>query len=275
MFCFCGAIILLDNITNKDSLYDAAQYQRSYKLKIADLRGTIYDCRSVPIVNRCKKLIAAVVPSKNIFNELSDAVPISKRSYLWEKISLSQPFSIEVNKAVNCPGIQTFEVPIRYSGAVQAAHIIGYLSGDEHGVYGIEKAYDNYLKEDEGDICIRYSVDASNRLLSGGNGFVENKSYLVSKGVILNIDCRIQELAEEVSNKYLSKGAVIVTEVPNCEIRAIASFPSFEPQGVSKYLNDNNSPMINRAFSQYSFGSIFKLVTAAAALENGIDESIK
>lgn len=275
MLCFCAGIVLLNNITTKESLYDAAVYQRSYKLKVADVRGTVYDCRGIPLINRTKKLIAAIVPGTRVFNELSSAISSDRVSELWKKLSLSEPFTVEVDRAIDCPEVKTFEVPIRYSGVVPATHIIGYLSGDNVGISGIEKAYDDYLKGDRSEICIRYSVDASNRLLSGGSGFVEDRSYFVTKGIMLNIDCRIQKLVEEVSNKYLSKGAVVITEVPNCEIRAIVSLPGFDPQGVSKYLNDENSPMINRAFSQYSFGSIFKLVTAATALENGIDESFQ
>lgn len=275
MFCFCLSIMMLDNISTKDVLYDAAAYQRSYRLKIAEVRGTIYDCRKYPLVNRSRKLVAAVVPGTRIFNELSNSVSEPQISELWKKLSSSEPFSIEVNKKINCSGVKTFEVPVRYSGVVPAAHIVGYLSGDGKGISGIEKAYDDYLCGGKNDICVRYSVDASNRLLSGEDSFTDDKSYLTTKGVVLNIDQRLQSLAEEVSNKYITKGAVIITEVPDCEIRAMVSLPGFMPQAVAKYLNDKDSPLINRALSQYSFGSIFKLVTSAAALEDGIDEGLQ
>lgn len=275
MFCFCGSILMLDNISTQDVLHDAAAYQRSYKLKISSVRGTIYDFRFIPLVNRTKKLIAAVVPGTRISDVLSKSVEEDKIPELWKKLSLSEPFSIEVNKTINCSGVKTFEVPIRYSNIVLATHIIGYLSNENKGVFGIEKAYDDYLDCGNRDISVRYSVDASNHLLSGGDSFADDKSYLLTKGVILNIDQRLQELTEEIANKYISKGAVIITEVPGCEIRAMASFPGFMPQAVAKYLNDENSPLINRALMPYSFGSIFKLVTAAAALENGISENFQ
>lgn len=275
MFLFCMSMILLNDISTKDVLYTAAAGQRSYKLKITDVRGTIYDCNKVPLVNRARKLVAAVTPGTRISNELTDAASNLKASELWEKLSSSEPFIVEVNKNVNCSGIKTFEVPIRYSGVVQAAHIIGYLSGDSKGVSGIEKAYDGFLDNGDNDVCVRYNVDATNRLLLGGQGIVDDKSYLITKGVVLNLDYRIQMLAEQIANKYINKGAVIVTEVPNCEIRALVSLPSFTPQCVSQYLKDKNSPLINRTFAQYSFGSIFKLVTAAAALESGVNENFQ
>ncbi len=272
MFCFCMCIIVLDNISTKDVLHDAAAYQRLYKLKIAQARGTIYDFRLIPLVNRSKKLIAAVVPGQDTISAISQVVKESNLAEVWKEISLNKPFAVEVEKNIQCSGIQTFEVPIRYSINAKAAHIIGYVSRDNKGVCGIEKAYDDYLDSKQNDICICYNVDALNHLLLGAQGFRNDRSYMLSKGIVLNIDKRLQDLAEEIANKYITKGAVVITEVPNCEIRAIASFPSFSPQNVEKYLDDKNSPMINRAFSLYSFGSIFKLITAAAALESGINE---
>jgi Cell division protein FtsI/penicillin-binding protein 2 len=273
MLCFCISIFRLENLSTQDVLSDAAAYQRSYKLKVSSVRGTIYDCRLHPLVNKTKKLMAAVVPETKIFDALSGAVSEERSADLWKKLSNSEPFLIEVNKNINCSGVKTFEIPVRYSSIVPAAHIIGYLSSENKGIAGIEKAYDDYLYCKEQDICVRYSVGASNKLLFGGDSFTDDKSYLLSKGVILNIDQRLQSLVEEVANKYISKGAVIITEVPDCEIRAAASFPGFTPLSVSKYLNDEDSPLINRVLMPYSFGSVFKLVTAAAALENGISEN--
>lgn len=275
MVCFCIAIFRLDNLSNQEILHDAAVYQRSYKLKISSVRGTIYDCRLTPIVNKTKKLIAAVVPETKIFGDLSAAVSEERLGDLWKNLSRNEPFVIEVNKNINCSGVKTFEIPIRYSSIVPAAHIIGYLSNESKGISGIEKAYDDYLCCTEQDICVRYSVGASNQLLFGGNSFTDDKSYLLTKGVVLNIDQRLQSLTEEVANKYISKGAVIITEVPGCEIRAISSFPGFMPLSISKYLNDEDSPLVNRVLMSYNFGSIFKLVTAAAALEKGISENFE
>ena len=54
------------------------------------------------------------------------------------------------------------------------------------------------------------------------------------------------------------------------EIRESLSYPDFDITNLSEYVDNENSPFINRAFSAYSLGSIFKLVTSAAALEQGI-----
>ena len=271
MFLFCMSMILIGDISGRERLYYAASGQRSYKLKVTDVRGTIYDCNKVPLVNRSRKLIAAITPGTQISSEIVEAVPNFKVDELWKKLSLRQPFTIEVNKNLKFSGIKVFNVPVRYDGIISAAHIIGYVSGDGKGVSGIEKAYNEYLENEGEDVCVRYMVDASNRLLSGGKGIVDDKSYLINKGVMLNIDCKMQVIAEQIANKYISKGAVIITEVPGCEIRALASLPTFTAQNIPQYLNDKNSPLVNRAFAPYSFGSIFKLITASAALESGIN----
>ncbi len=270
MFAFCVAFFFLDYLANKENLHDAALSQQYYKLKISDVRGEIYDCRNISLVNKAKKLVAAAIPSTETLSVLTPAVDAKKQRELYEKCSQNMPFTIEITKQVNSPFVKVFEVPVRYSGITPAAHIIGYLSGDKKGVCGIEKAFDDYLAGKEHDIYVTYGVDASGKILPGEKEFTEDKSYFKSKGIVLNIDSRIQALAEETANKYINRGAVVVSEVPNCEIRAVASFPGFTPQNVSEYLNDKNSPLLNRSLCAFNLGSIFKLVTSAAALEKGI-----
>ncbi len=273
MLFFCAAFFSLDYISNKEKLNDAALSQQSYKLKITDVRGTIYDCRNIPFVNSQKKLIAAVIPCIESLTALTPAVQESQKADLYKKCSKSTPFIIEVSQKVDSPYVKIFEIPVRYAGVTLASHIIGYLSGEKQGVSGIEKIYNDYLSGDNHEIFVKYNIDAAGKILPGKKELTEDKSYLKSKGVVLNIDSRIQALTEEVANKYISRGAVMVVEVPNCEIRACASFPGFLPNNVQESLSDKNSPLLNRIMCSFNLGSIFKLVTSSAALEKGISEN--
>lgn len=278
MSCFCFLFFVLDSISCKKNLRQAAMNQQSYKLKICDIRGTIYDCRNIPMVNTKKKIVAAAIPCLESLNILDPIINDSQREELYKKCSEKTPFVIQVNKNNNLDNkyVKFFEVPIRYSGVILAPHIIGYLSGNKTGVYGIEKAYDNYLscfsdENSNSEICVKYDTDASGKIIMGRENIIQDKLYCASQGVVLNLDSRIQAIAEEVANKYISRGAVIITEVPNCEIRASVSLPSFFPGDISSYLNNPNSPLLNRALCSFNLGSIFKLITSAVSLEKNIN----
>lgn len=275
MIMFCALIFILGSLSGGEQLCSAANNQRSYKLEIASVRGTIYDCKNIPLVNTRCKLIAAVVPEARVIDKLTKIISENALEKIREKFLTRMPFKIEVNKKISDKNIDIFEVPIRFTDITPASHMVGYLSGDDKGISGIEKAYDEILSNNGCKTTIKYSVDALNKLLPGAGKVIENKSYLYSKGVVLNIDKQIQELVEEVGNKYFSKGSIVLCEVPNCEIRAAASFPNFSQKNIVNYLDDKNSPLLNRSLCQYNLGSIFKLVTAAAALESGISEHFK
>lgn len=275
--CFMGFICLaffrLDCVSNKTNLRDAAVSQQSYALPIAVARGTIYDCRRIPLVNNKKNLVAAVIPCVEALSALTPVTAPEKASELYKKCSGKTPFITEITRRIESPYVKIFEISIRYTGVTLAPHIIGYLSAEREGLCGIEKAYNSHLSADNKKICVKYSVDATGKMLPGKKEIAEDRSYLNSRGVILNMDSRIQAITEETANKYISRGAVIVSQVPDCKIRACASFPSFLPGSVENYLNDKNSPLLNRAFCSFNLGSVFKLITSAAALENGISEN--
>ncbi|BED92337.1 MAG: penicillin-binding protein 2 [Candidatus Paraimprobicoccus trichonymphae] len=274
MFIICFLIISLENNSNLSSTANAANFQQSYNLKIANVRGNIYDCNFVSMVNKKKKIVASIIPSIETLNKISEVMPENKNINLLEIFSGNMPFILEITKKVKSKDIECFEIPIRYSGITRASHIIGYLSGDQKGVSGIEKSFDEYLHDKDDDINIKYIRTASNKLLMGGKNNIKNKNYKYSKGVVLNIDSKIQNIVEEVAGKYISDGVVIISEVPNCEIRAWASLPNFQPQNVAEYLSDKKSPLLNKGLCQFDLGSIFKLVTAATALENNINGNV-
>lgn len=166
-----------------------------------------------------------------------------------------------------------FWVNERYQEDQDAVHVIGYLDGDGNGVDGIEKAYNDYLA-DGGRLSAVYQVDALNQAISGTERTIDDTSQLQKKGVILTLDKEIQEIAQRAAEKYLTKGSVLVTEIPSCQIRASVSLPAYSPYEVADILNEKGAPLLNRAFSSYPVGSVFKLVVAAAALEKGVSTSL-
>lgn len=62
----------------------------------------------------------------------------------------------------------------------------------------------------------------------------------------------------------------MVMDLADGGLRVVASAPGFDPRNVAQSMDDPDSPLVNRAFGAYAVGSTFKLLVAAAALEQGV-----
>ncbi|MBQ4153308.1 MAG: penicillin-binding protein 2, partial [Oscillospiraceae bacterium] len=219
--------------------------------------------------------LASVLPSPQSAAALLEHVPMMSRNKVIEQLGKGELFVTELETPLreDTTELHTFPLYRRYGEEQIAVHIVGHMTnGNLDGGYGIEKAYDSFLKEHTATAKITYYLDALGRSIQGKPPTVQ-LDQRSNGGVVLTIDSEIQRIAEEVGEKYLSKGAVVVM-TPDGKIRASASFPSFDPNHLEKSLTDEeNKPMFNRAFASYNVGSTFKIVTAAAALESGIAPS--
>lgn len=144
------------------------------------------------------------------------------------------------------------------------AHILGY-SSYVYGKTGLELAYNNILLGKE------YGGDVLEVIFQGiKNGFKSNdrRGYDVK----LSIDKEAQEAAYKMLGN--DKGAVAAINPKTGEILALVSKPTFNPGLIDikfeEYNSDNKgTPFVNRASKgYYAPGSVFKIVTAAAAIEN-------
>src|SRR5919107_1292458 len=98
----------------------------------------------------------------------------------------------------------------------------------------------------------------------------------ISNNSVLTLDPELQELAyQELSANSTGRGAVVALNPKTGEILAMATSPSFDPNDVDENYPDlagaPNAPLVDRAAqSLYPPGSVFKVITAAAALEQGV-----
>ena len=237
---------------------------------IATIRGMIYDRNLTPLVNlryREKLLILpteeamGVLKKSGADNEtikaMSEGYFLIRDNDLNEKVYPSD--SIKVIKSYQ-----------RYASS-SLVHIIGYtdLSGD--GVCGIEKYFDDTLKSQGGTLQVIYSADATGRILTGEGVEIRNSGYYDYDGVVLTIDSDIQRICEEaLDNNHITKGAVVVMDVSTSQILASVSYPIYDRDNLSSSIDSPDAPFINRAFTQYPVGSVFKVVTAISAIENNI-----
>lgn len=271
-----GLIFKLYSISADENINQTAVNQSTYKLSVEKFRGTIYDCNNNALVNNGSiSTKATILPSVNSANILHNILSIEDMNNIYNLLSSGKPFLIDFPKSVNMinnQDIQCFNIQERYKNKSFCSHIIGYIDGYQKGVTGLELSYNDYLNDIDSEIAVSYKVDALGKAISEQNPKVKNTEYEKSKGVLTTIDKNIQEIIENVSKRHIKKGSVIVTEVPNCEIRAIMSLPTYSPLNLDAVLEDENSTaLFNRSLASYNLGSVFKLVTACAGLEDGIN----
>lgn len=265
------AILILRGVSGGEELAKTAELQSSYKLTVASTRGTIYDCNLNAMTGLEKQYAAAIVPSVQSTAALDRILPASQMQQVYETLSQGQPFVLKLPQKIEAKGMDVFTVDKRYSEHQEAAHILGYLNGTGEGAAGVEKAFNNVLSQGQGRITVSYRVDALNRVLAGEQEEISDTTSLGRSGVVLTLDQTLQTLAEQAADSTkLTKAGILILEVPSGKIRAMVSRPNFSPENVAAVLKSPDSPLLNRCMSAYSVGSVFKLVSAAAALEYGI-----
>ncbi|MCL2884458.1 MAG: penicillin-binding transpeptidase domain-containing protein, partial [Oscillospiraceae bacterium] len=246
----------------------AAQQQSRVVVTVAEARGTIYDRNMTPLVNDRYTYRAAVTPEAQAMSAVMGELDAAALQRLQQGrpvvVDLSQP-------APFADGLLQFRVPERYNGAILAPHVIGTLDDSGlHGASGAEQAFDDTLTADSGSITVAYTVDALGRPLANQTPEVTDTMDNAKAGVVLTLDARIQDIAEAAARRYMTKGAVVVTDPATGEILALVSLPDYQPTAMAKALANPDSPLLDRALSAYDCGSVFKIVSAASALENGI-----
>lgn len=271
MLVLSGLFLRIFLVATGEELQTVAHNQSSYALTVDKSRGMIYDCNFTPLVNTAESYVLGVSPSDEAQTALLRAVPYTKREALLTLFESGRPFLYRSETPyVDLPGVTPLTVRSRYEPQQIAAHVIGHLDGEGEGAYGIERAYNALLAEHSGTLRLTYAVDALRRPLGRVSPEITRNNYADREGVVLTIDEQIQRIAEEEGAKLIDRGAVVVMEADTGKLRAVASFPTFDPANVAASLDDPDSPLINRCFAAYNVGSTFKLCGVAAALEAGV-----
>lgn len=239
--------------------------QSSYRIEIAKLRGTIYDCNMVPITNNTYKTVAAVSPTPKGIMAISSCAEEVELKNTLETLKNNMPTVCTVKNTISGEGIAFSKVYEHTAENLSACHLIGYTDSSGHGVSGLELAYDDFLYSDK-KVSAVFTTNAIGDVLGGIEPYFENDLSVVNSGIVTTLDINIQNIAE-ISASKMNSGCVIVADVNNSKIRAMASVPTFDIDNIAESLQNENSPMLNRALSAYSVGSVFKPCVAAAAIE--------
>lgn len=273
LFCFViGALCVRVYTVCTDSTLASRTQSHYKKITLDTLRLPVYDSQGRRLLGAESENYLAAKPGEKSLSELNAILGEGDYNSLAPSLFKNSPSYICVGNK-NYPQTDsyiTLKKYVRYSDNQTAVHLLGYVNSDGDGVSGIERCCDSYLKTDI-SLYAGFLCDVNGKVV-GGADIVTDSRYNSSKGgVTLTLDSRIQHIAEEeLSVSGIKKGAVVICESRTGKIKASASVPTFDPNNVAASINDESSPLVNRALSSFAVGSVFKVAVAAAALESGI-----
>ncbi|MFA5564130.1 MAG: penicillin-binding protein 2, partial [Candidatus Caldatribacteriota bacterium] len=273
-------------------------------------RGEIYDKEGVLLITNRPSVNLSVIPAEVddyqlLSSEISTIIPVEE-SLIAEKFQRTKynPFqsqtikrdldkeqivAIEEQKYKFKGTILTVQPERKYLYDSLASHILGYVNeisvdelkstgyshlsgGDIVGKSGIERYYDSYLRGEKGNKEVE--IDALGREVLT----LEEIEPIAGNDIFLTIDSHLQAFIENMI--IGEKSAIIVSEVQTGKILAMVSQPGYNPNIFTQQISveqwqeisqSTENILCNRNIqSIYPPGSIFKLVTAIAVLEEGL-----
>jgi len=258
-----------------------AQRQQQRVIEITPKRGAIYDRNMHPLAMSIPVDSAFAVPAElgdqqlaarllsgvlGIPREVLEARLESSRSFVWIARKLP-PEKKEAVEALNLKGVYFQKENQRiYPKRDLAAHVLGFVDLDEKGLGGIEYQLDGQIRGKSEKIIVM--ADARQRWFDGGEAQRERGA-----NVILTLDEKVQyiaerELAAAMAKTHALAGTIIVMNPNNGEILGLANWPKFNPNVANEVPAEAR---MNRAVTAlYEPGSTFKLITLAAAFDQGI-----
>ena len=287
-------------------IFDAAYYQQKAKTlhererEIKAARGEIIDRNGKVLATNKAVCTISVIHSQitdpeRVIQVLADELGIEKEMIRKrvEKVSSREKIKTNVEKetgdrirAYELNGVKVDEDFKRYYPYGNlASKVLGFTGGDNQGIIGLEVKYENYLKGVNGMILT--TTDARGIELADT---LEDRVEPVSGDTLqVSLDYNIQEYAQQAAEKVMEEKqadavVILILNPKTGEIYACVNAPEFDlnapftlPEGTDAALNDEekqamlNQMWRNRSINDtYEPGSIFKVFTASAALEEGV-----
>ncbi len=190
----------------------------------------------------------------------------AKKQFMYVKRQLTPDETRRV-LALDLPGINLVTESRRfYPNRELAAHVLGYVGVDNKGLGGIEASYDSKIRGREGTLLVE--IDAHRRPYSR----VE-RPPTTGATIELTIETHLQYIAERelqaaVAQHRAEGGTVLIMAPRTGEVLAMANAPTFNPNAYREYEPDRRR---NRGVQEiYEPGSTFKILTASAAMAEGL-----
>lgn len=207
-----------------------------------------------------------------------------KEPQLWHGADSRIPRSlskqqIEQIRELELPKLKVLPYEQRYGNRLSGMQWLGFVSGQRKeslffqdypeisGTSGLEKTMDSLIRG-EGPTIVYFPVNGTNEVIQDMKPMVkapDNRYYPLRVSTTIDID--IQRGIEAITEKAgMREGAVVVLDARNADIVAMVSRPFYNPEQI----HPKDGQWENRGLKAATPGSVFKLVTAAAILENGL-----
>jgi cell division protein FtsI (penicillin-binding protein 3) len=279
------ARLIVLQVVQHDELVARAERQQMSTVPAPAKRGEIFD--------RNGRLLAYSVDADTIYavpTEISDPAKTASalcdalddctkksREELKERLSSQRAFVYVRRRATPMQAKRVLALDLDgigfrkeskrfYPNRELAANLLGYVGVDNVGLAGIEATYDKTVRGREGKLLVQ--TDARRHVFSR-----LERSPTAGASIELTIDEQLQYIAERevragVQAARADAGTAVVMDPHSGDILAMASWPTFNP---NDYAGAPETARRNRAVQDlYEPGSTFKLVTASAAIEEGV-----
>lgn len=289
LFATCVRLVYV-MIIQSDYYLERALDLHQRERKIKALRGYIYDRNGVVLASNKTVCTVSVIHSQikdkeAVINMLVKELQITESTARKrvEKVSSIEKVKSNVDKEIgdkirsyNLEGVKVDEDYKRYYPfGTLASKVLGFTGADNQGIIGLEAKYDAYLSGDSGQILTL--TDAWGQELDKSGE--DRDEPVAGDSLYTSIDYNIQSYATQLAERtQLAKGAkavsIIVMNPQNGEILAMVNTPEYDlndPYGNEVDMNILNAKWRNFCINDtYEPGSVFKMVTATAALETGV-----
>ena len=274
-----------------------ALHERERDIKAA--RGEIIDCNGTVLATNKTVCTISVVHSQikdpeRVIRSLSELLDMDEEAVRkrGEKVASIERIQTNVEKEIGdkirdleLAGVKVDEDFKRYYPYHElASTVLGFTGGDNQGIIGLEVKYEDWLAGTDGKILtvtdargVELDKIAEDRLEP-----VPGKTLQLSMDY--NIQMYAQQMAEKVMEEKQADGVSIILMNPsNGELYAMVNVPEFDlddpftlPQGTVGLTEEEKQDALNQMWRNrsindtYEPGSVFKVVTAAACLEEGV-----
>jgi cell division protein FtsI (penicillin-binding protein 3) len=264
-----------------------AERQQQRVIELDPPRGTIYDARGRELAVSVEVESAFAVPG-----ELGDAADVARaadalgrvlgaepaklrrqlaadREFVWVARKLDPPQARAV-RALELPGIYFLEESKRYYPLREtAAQLLGYVGTDNQGLGGLEARYDRAVAGKPGRRTVLRDARRGTALPPG----LPSAAPVAGQDLHLTLDAALQSIAETELERAATtlrarSGSVVLLEPSTGAVLALASWPTFDPNRFRDF--DDERRRLRAVADAFEPGSTFKMVTAAAALEQGL-----